>query len=84
MGTSKRFKKKAGEMSSAYLPSSGANVEPWKSEFSFYDLGKVVTVADSAKDYDTNLAFTLAVMLPNDVAALAKENSETIKGLLVM
>ena len=68
--TSKRPKKKAGEMSSAFLPSSGANAELYKPEFSTYDLGKKVTVADSTKDHDISMALARAIMLPNNVATI--------------
>ena len=39
-GMSKRPKKKAGETSSIVLPSSGANTELWKPEFSACELGR--------------------------------------------
>ena len=83
-GPSKRSKKKAGETSLAFLPSSGANPKLWKPEFFASKLGKQVTVADSTKDHDTSLAPARAVTLPNDVAPLVEESSETIKDLLVM
>ena len=83
-GPTKKSKKNAGEMSSAFLPSLGANAELWKLEFFAFELDKKVTLVDSFKDHDTNLALALAIMLSNDVIAFAEENSETIKGLLVM
>ena len=39
-GTSKRSRKKAGEISSAFLPSSGVNIKLWKHEFSACELGR--------------------------------------------
>ncbi|GFZ01497.1 hypothetical protein Acr_15g0001060 [Actinidia rufa] len=51
--------------------------------YRFDELGRV-TMADSAKDYNTNLALTRAVMLPNDVADLTMEESEEIRDLLIM
>ena len=41
-------------------------------------------MADSAKDHDTSLAVAQAIILPKDVADLAKEDSEEIHDLLVM
>ena len=40
VGPSKRPKKKIGEASLAFLPSSGANAKLWKPEFSTVELGK--------------------------------------------
>ena len=64
--------------------SSTAAAELWKPEFFASELGKQVTVADSAQDHDTSVALARAVMLPNDVAALFEEDTKTIKILLVM
>ncbi|GFZ03471.1 hypothetical protein Acr_16g0000950 [Actinidia rufa] len=83
-GPSKKAKKKKGEMSSALLPSSSAQAKLWKLEFSTSELGKQVTVADSARDHDTSLALAQAVMLSKDVVDLAEDGSKEIRDLLVM
>ena len=84
IGMSKRSKKRVGEMSSTFLPSLGANVELWKPKFFICELSRQVTMADSAKDHDTSMALVRAIMLLKDVASLIEENSETIRGLVVM
>ncbi|GFY82979.1 hypothetical protein Acr_02g0012190 [Actinidia rufa] len=61
-----------------------AATELWKSEFSAFELGRQVTVADSIQDHDTSVALARAVMLPNDVATLSEEDNETMRSLLVM
>ncbi|GFZ18311.1 SEC12P-like 2 protein [Actinidia rufa] len=66
----------------AFLPSSSVNAELWKPDFSTAELGKQVTVADSTKDHDTNLALAQAIMLPKDVANVAEECSKEIRDLL--
>ena len=50
--------------------SSTEQVKLWKLDFAIAKLGKQLTVADSTKDQDTNLALARAVILPNDVANL--------------
>ena len=69
--------------SSAFLLSSSKNAKLWKPAFSTVELSKKVMVADSAKDHDTSLALAQAIILPKDVADLAKEGSEEIQDLLV-
>ena len=81
MGKSKKPKKKAWETRSAFLLSSSVNAELWMLEFFTCELGRQVMLANSAKDYDTNMALEWAIMLPNNVAALCEENSEMIRGL---
>ncbi|GFY91072.1 hypothetical protein Acr_07g0012680 [Actinidia rufa] len=49
-----------------------------------YEIGRQVTVANSARDHDTSVAFVRAVMLPNDVVALFEETSNMMRSLLVM
>ena len=83
-GTSKRSKKKTGETSLAFLPSSCANAELWKPKFSACELSIQVTMEDYTKDHDTSMAIARIIMLLNDVTDLAKENLKTIRGLLVM
>ena len=56
----------------------------WKLEFLFIELGKQVTVVDTAKDHDTSLALAWVVMLSNDIADLAIEGSNETHDLLVM
>ena len=56
----------------------------WKPEFSAYELGRQVTVADSARDHDTMVVLARAVMFLNDVAALYEETSDIMRSLLVM
>ena len=53
-------------------------VELWKPEFSAYEFGRQVTVADAS------MALAQAIMLPNDIAALSKETSDMMKSLLVI
>ena len=43
-----------------------------------------MTVANTAKDHDTNFTLARVVMLPKDVTNLMEESSEAIKCLLVM
>ncbi|GFZ05472.1 hypothetical protein Acr_17g0010440 [Actinidia rufa] len=71
-----RIRRKVGEMS------SGAATELWKPEFSTCKLGRKMTVDYFTQDHDTNMALARAVMLPNDVAILSEENSETMRSLL--
>ncbi|GFZ12041.1 hypothetical protein Acr_23g0004260 [Actinidia rufa] len=77
-GTAQETLIKIGETSST------AAVELWKPEFSAFELDKQVMVADSAQDHNTSMAFARAVMLPNNVAALFEEDTETMRSLLVM
>ena len=56
----------------------------WKPDFSIAELGKQVTMVDSAKDHDTSLALAWMVILPNDVADPAVEGSKEICDLLIM
>ncbi|GFS40393.1 hypothetical protein Acr_00g0068280 [Actinidia rufa] len=83
-GPSKKSKKKASGMSSAYLPSSSVDTELWKPEFFIVKLDKQVTAADFAKDYDTNLAVARAVTMPKDVVDLTEEGLEEIRDLLMI
>ncbi|GFZ01025.1 hypothetical protein Acr_14g0006600 [Actinidia rufa] len=77
---SKKSKKNEGEMSSALLPSLDANTELWKPKFSIAELGKQVTVANTAKDHDISLALARASLQRIAVISdLMKEESIELK-----
>ncbi|GFS42474.1 hypothetical protein Acr_00g0080030 [Actinidia rufa] len=65
--TSRRTKRKTGETSLV------ASTELWKPELSACELGKKVIVADSSKDYDTNMALACVILLLNDMASLNED-----------
>ncbi|GFZ16762.1 hypothetical protein Acr_26g0000320 [Actinidia rufa] len=72
-GPSQKSKTKKGK------GNSSGQAKLWKPKFSTAELGKQVTVADSTKDHDTNLALARAIMLPKDIANLVEEGSEEIR-----
>ena len=62
-------------MSSGSPLSLVKQAKPWKLEFFVVELGKQVTMVDTAKDHNTSLALAQAVMLPNDIVDLIVEGS---------
>ena len=66
--------KKEGKTSSTSL-SPTEQAELWRLEFFVAELGKQVTMVDTAKNHYTSLALVGVVMLPNDVANLSTEGS---------
>ncbi|GFY95316.1 hypothetical protein Acr_10g0007010 [Actinidia rufa] len=71
---SKKSKKKKEETSSAFLPSSSDHAKLWKPNFSTAELGKQVTVANSAKDHDiTKLDSEAAEKAKLDLATTVQE-----------
>ena len=72
------FKKKKGETSLTFLPSSSVHAELYKPEFSTTELSKQATMVDSTKDHNTSLTFAQVIILSNYVVDLAKEGSKEI------
>ncbi|GFS32724.1 class I glutamine amidotransferase-like superfamily protein [Actinidia rufa] len=59
--------------------SSGVDSDLWRPELSACELSRQVMVTNSARDYNTSVALGQAITLPNDVAALSKLTSETMR-----
>ena len=70
--------------SSSFTLSPIEQTKLWKPDLSIVELRKQVTMDDSAKDHDTNLALARVVMLLDDVADLIAEGSKEIRDLLIM